>query len=94
MFVACIEIIIYQNLSEYLKDKTHSFFYLTKSMQQSPSLEANRSSDGREISRTLWNPEGSLQHSQDLTTCPCSEPEVQVQGLVKCFVTLLSFYSE
>ena len=36
-------------------------------MKQNPSREANRFSDSQEILRILWNPEGSLPHSQVLT---------------------------
>ena len=39
---------------------------LTHSMEHSPSSEANRFSATQEIPRILWNPQGSLRHSQ----CP------------------------
>ena len=42
-------------------------------MEQSPSWEANRSSASQEIPRILWNPEGSLPHSQSPATCPYPE---------------------
>ena len=46
----------------------------TNCMKQSPSSEGNRFSAGQEIPRILWNPEGSLSHSQVPATCPCPEP--------------------
>jgi hypothetical protein len=47
---------------------------LTHSMQQSPSWEANCFLPSQEIARIFLQPEGSLQHSQVLVTCPCPEP--------------------
>ena len=54
-----------QNLVNYL---------LTHSTERSPSWEANRFSASQEIPHILWNPEGSLPHSQVPATCPYPEP--------------------
>jgi hypothetical protein len=40
-------------------------------MEQSPSWEANRSSDRQEIPLTLWNPEVHYRIMQEPSTCPC-----------------------
>ena len=45
----------------------------TYCVKQSSSWEANPFSAGQEIPRILWNPEGSLSHSQVPATCPCPE---------------------
>ena len=42
-------------------------------MQQNPSWESNRSSACQEIPSFLWNPEGSLPHSQNHATGPFPE---------------------
>jgi len=42
----------------------------TNSMEKSPSWEANSFSASQEIPRILWNPEGSLPHSQQPTLIP------------------------
>jgi len=44
------------------------------SMEQFPSWEANRFGAGQEIPRILWNPEGSLPHSQVSAAFPCPDP--------------------
>jgi hypothetical protein len=49
-------------------------FIITNSMEQRPSGEANSFSDSQEFSRILWNPGGSLPHSQQPDTCPYTEP--------------------
>jgi hypothetical protein len=94
MFVASNGTVMYENLSEDLKDKHSFFFYLSNCMEQSHFLQSNRSLDDRGITRILWYPEGPLPLSQIPTTCPCPEPDVQVRGLLKCFVTLSSFYGD
>jgi hypothetical protein len=52
-------------------------------MEQTTSWEANKSSTGQELPRILWNPEGSLPHSQN-----------RYPRLCDSFVTWLSFYGE
>ena len=42
-------------------------------MEQSHSLKANRLPASQEIPRILWNPEGSLPHSQELSNWPYLE---------------------
>jgi len=49
-------------------------YLLTYSMGQSLSSEANRFSASQEIPRILWNPEGSLPHSQVPAIRPYPEP--------------------
>ena len=44
-------------------------------MEQSPYWEANRFSASQEIPHILWNPEGSLPHSQVPDTCLCPQPD-------------------
>jgi hypothetical protein len=53
---------------------SHYTYLPTHSMGQSPSWEANRFEASQEIHRILWNPEGSLPHSQVPTNCPYPEP--------------------
>ena len=53
---------------------TFLIIYFAFSIQQSPSREANRFSASQEIPRILWNPQGSLPHSQVPATCPYPEP--------------------
>jgi len=48
----------------------------TNSMEQSPSSETGSSSAGQEISRILWDPEGSLPCSQQPAVCPYTEPHM------------------
>jgi hypothetical protein len=43
---------------------------IIKSMEQSPSWEADRSLASQEISPHFMKPEGSLPHSQEPATCP------------------------
>ena len=45
---------------------------------QSPSWAANGFAASQEIPRILWNPEGSLPHSQVPTTCPYREPALSI----------------
>jgi len=54
--------------------KSKLTYLLTYAMEQSPSKEANMFSASQEIPRILWNPEGSLPHSQVPATCPYHEP--------------------
>ena len=49
-------------------------YLLTYSMGQSSSWEANWFEASQEIHRILWNPEGSLPHSQVPANCPYPEP--------------------
>jgi hypothetical protein len=49
---------------------SHAYVLLTYSKEQSLSWEANRFSANQEIPRILWDPEGSLPHSQVPATCP------------------------
>jgi len=44
-------------------------------MEQSTSWEANWFSASQEIQRILWEPEGSLPHSQVPATCPYAKPQ-------------------
>jgi hypothetical protein len=44
-------------------------------MEQSTSWEANSCSAIQEILRVFMEPEGSLQHSQEPTTCPDPKPD-------------------
>jgi hypothetical protein len=55
-------------------DKLVREMILTYSMEQSPSWEANGLSANQEITRILWNPQGSLPYSQVPATCPYPEP--------------------
>ena len=48
-------------------------------MEQSHFWEANMSSDSQEFTRILWNPEGSLPHSQASASCPYFEPDQSIQ---------------
>ena len=48
--------------------------YIYDSMEYSPPSEANSFSPSQEIPRILWNPKGSLPHSQEPVTCPYPEP--------------------
>jgi hypothetical protein len=67
-----VNILVKLNIFE-PKAKTTIHGYKTNSMEQSPSWEANRSSATQEIPRVLWNPEGSIPHSQQPATCPYPE---------------------
>ena len=52
-----------------------NFSLLIDSMEQRPSLEANRSSASQEDSPHFMETEGSLLHSQEPVTCPYPEPD-------------------
>jgi hypothetical protein len=56
-----------------IRQKLYLFLF-THSMEQSPSWETNRFSASQAIMRILWNPEGSLPHSQVPATCPYPQP--------------------
>jgi len=57
------------------KKMKHKTTHTTNSVQQSPSWEASSRSASQEISRLLWNPEGSIPCSQEQATGSCPEPD-------------------
>ena len=63
-----------QSRSIYVPKLNFLTYLLTYSMEKSPSWEANLLSASQEIMLILWNPEGSLPHSQVPATSPSPEP--------------------
>ena len=58
----------------YIYIYTHTHTYITNSIEQSPSWEANGSPGIPRNSLRLTEPEGSLPHSQEPATCQYPEP--------------------
>jgi hypothetical protein len=69
-----VKIILFQKVRTSHSRWGQSHALLTRSMQQSPSSEANRFSASLKIPRIFLEPEGSSLHSQVPVICPYPEP--------------------